>query len=495
MLTSLTNPNVIKTFGHNLNICLRLIGSRPESLVLRCNTSLDVIQGFKQGLGELSEQLLAAICTDIDIPKEEILLEHQNLLAAEQYFEGIFLSKGKLTATSLLGANKTEGDEVMASQTELSQGKLNDPGFRVNFGLNVQTCLNHIGMKPKSLALRLDMAEGAIDLLLVGKLSLSNDDIEAIRSEMNLSTNDLIMDNGRRFDVLLAKLKAAGRIKPTEPMVGPGPEHQPATAVSSAVVEIEVPREESTLEPIAVMTQAIMAEIPQTMEISTMTDIWDSDDVVAHINGQTFKLRDKEYRKVLGKRIIELKNKQCPNEGWVDILNKCHIDRLANWIHAVSYGQSLITGTEIESFAEFFQVPVLSLLTGEFAETEHVSVVAKVPDKASEPQSNLLPTKQEPESETVPTPAAVEPSSSVQEHFKRHLTSTEYELADDVTPRDFLVATLSTPVDWCTVFCTITKDGVAIVKEVESLLKRFGSTSPDLQADIFRHVLSVVVAR
>ncbi len=106
MQTNLTSPYVVRNFGNNLDVCLRLIGSRPESLALRCNTSLDLILGFKQGLGTLSEQLLMIICKDIGIPKEEILLEHQSPITAELYFEGIFRRKGRLTTANRLEQTK-----------------------------------------------------------------------------------------------------------------------------------------------------------------------------------------------------------------------------------------------------------------------------------------------------------------------------------------------------------------------------------------------------
>lgn len=236
----------------------------------------------------------------------------------------------------------------MHKPVNLSPAQLSDQDRKRIFGSNVETCLLLLGTAPASLAIRTEIKEDVIGLILNGAVSLSNSDIDAIASELRLNTNDLLTDygdSGTQTDKLRYKLTQSGKLRTFSPPFA----KDPTTPVLDSAIEVTEPPLTATI------TQPIM-------EVA-MVDIWNSDDTVAVIDGHRFKLRDKEVRKRVGKKIIALKDQKQPDVTWTDILNGRKIyNRAANWMHNVSYGTAGITGTEIESFAEFFKVPVLAIL-------------------------------------------------------------------------------------------------------------------------------------
>jgi transcriptional regulator with XRE-family HTH domain len=621
MQTDEIDPDVVRVFGNNLETCLQIIGSRPESLALRCNTSLYTISGFKHGLGTLSEDLLAIICKDIGISRREILREYPSPAEAIRKFEEIFSAKGKLTANNLIGATETRGEETMPPQITFPQGKLNDSAWRQNFGLNVQTCLRHMETTVTSLAIRTEMTESAIEQLLAGKLSLSNDDVEAIRLEIGLSTNDLIMDyidNGRRNDELLTKLKAAGRIKsPTlspevEPETAPPTPEVPAF---DAVADVE--QEEPAPEP-AIPAAILPAEELETGETGAMNDTntvtWGDDDVTGVAGDRTFNLRNKDQRKLIGETIRKLKDEKCSDDSMNEFLGRVDTKRLSPWFYGLCSGNSAITGTDVETFAEFFGVPVWAMLTGEleasepsgaqegvtwdkdgriatdvatgntfdlvdqelgraivqrigqlcpadvtfdelldeccisqpatwfeaivageaifeendiqalaeflnvselqllsgeglvFPEREEVAAVAASVEEAAGAEPVVLaeePVIEPSEAATAAEDVSMEAGAvegqaggggeAIQEHFKQRLLSADFHLADDVSPRSFLAATQAANVDWCSVYYTMTEDGVETMKQVATIAERFDAGDESLNMDIFKQVLSMAL--
>ena len=512
MLTDLTNPAAVKIFGSNLDTCLRLIGSKPESLALRCNTSPHIIAGFKQGLGTLSEQLLSAICKDVGVSRELILKEHRSPAEAVRQFKEAFRTKGQLTASNLIGTDKTRGEEAMT----LSQGQLNDSDRKQNFGHNVQVCLGHLDMTAYSLAIRIEMTESEVNLIIAGKLSLTNPTIEAICHDFGLSVNDMMTFYAGEHYKLQEKLQAAGRTKPPKPVVEAKPE--PARSL--------VPEEP------AIPATVIPAETLETMEMKTMTDTnsvnWNDDDIIGTAGDRRFNLRDKEQRKLIGNNIRSLKEQRYEEDTWNEFFSRVDTKRDVVWLNGVRGGTSAITGVDVETFAEFFDVSVFALLAGEYLD---------LTEEAADDESSELAATEEPEADGVianevtaiafsvgpdaleaPAQTAfredllsgdntnevdeprfptfgddVRRSVAFQEHFKQRLLSADFHLADNVSPRCFLAATQAATVDWCNVYHTMTKGGVETLHQVSAFAERLDSGDATLNADIITHVLSMAL--
>jgi hypothetical protein len=526
----LTDPGVVRRFGNNLHLCLSLIGSRLESLALRCHADLEVILGFSRGLGPLEEKFVSVICSDIGISRELILKEYQSTAEAVQCFEEVFRVRGLITASNLIGT-ETRGVEVMPSKLQLPPGKLNDPAWRKNFGINVRVCLHQMQMSAASLAVRIAIREDHVQRLLDGTLALTNDDVEAVLSEIGLNINDFSIDyeDGiRRRDQLSAKLKAAGRIKspPTVAAVTPELASLPVPEVLAPVIEAEVLSKASAPEPV-IPAPVITAAATQTMETEIMIDIntvtWSDDGVTGSAAGRTFNLRDKELRKKIAGNITALRKKLYSEDTIPEFFARIKkTSRNHGWLNNLNVGSATLERRDVETFAEFFGVSVLAFLAGEFnnakqAEDGDVSkevaatpapAVASLPESTSQKSSTVAsvaegPTNGGASESLAAVEAAAEPpislaerhvqrTAAIQECFKQRLLGSHFQLSR--SPNDFLAATQVPTVDWCNIYLTMTVEGEETVEYIRRIAKRFDADD-DHRMDILTHIISMTLGK
>ena len=605
---NLDDPRVIQTFGENLDLCLRLTGSKIEAFSLLCNLSHHMLKGFKNKLGRLNERDLAVMCETLGVPREHLLHRYQSPTAAQGAFEEIFQKKGRLTASSLLGGTNTQNGECAmgAKGIALSPAQLNDAGRKYTFGSNVMVCLGLLQKSAESLSIRTEIPLGTIEMILDGTVSLSNDVIDTIAEEIYLPANALLTDygsDGAQYQKLQWKLQEAGRI-PTEKqaeaeveVLSPKPVEETAPPASTVIVEeSETPTQQ----------EATMAE--------ATPDIWNSEDNVATINGRTFKLRDKTLRAEIAERIRVLKEEKYSNDTWTEFFARVDTKRTQSWLNNLRVGSATIDGTDIDTFAEFFKISDWAMLTGEFEEkpavpgpswdadgliatdsatgqtfnlgdetlrqeivgrvirlcpagltldellvkcqieqssswlyggqleesdieafaeyfkvTEYVflsgeGLVLPEPEEAIEDE--VLPalptdTTSEPphaevlEAEVGAVPLAEEPAAlavvaeitdgtvaaahqlgdelALQDHFRKLITSGGIEPANGVTWSDLFKATHEDDVDWCRLYFSLTKDGVATLQPIRDMVSQLAIDNGNFGQAIVSRVLSLAI--
>lgn len=113
----------IQTFGENLDLCLRLTGSKIEAFSMRCNLSHHMLKGFKNKLGRLNERDLAVMCETLGVPREHLLHRYQSPTAAQGAFEekppvpGLSWDvDGLITTDSATGQTFNLGDETLRQE-------------------------------------------------------------------------------------------------------------------------------------------------------------------------------------------------------------------------------------------------------------------------------------------------------------------------------------------------------------------------------------------
>ena len=425
---------------------------------------------------------------------------------------------------------------------ELSQGQLNDPERKRTFGSNVTTTLLLLEKSVSSLSIRTAIDEKSIELIMDGRQSLTNEVIAAIANELYLTVNDLMQDYGsaiKQSEELRKKLKQLGKLPNQEQVADSKPAPRPIP-----VVRPDAKKGEDIAGGLKALGArgAAMLESPQvaallsnTAETVAVDSIWNDEDSVANIDGRRFNLKDRHQRKQIATSIKALRDKHYPDDTNIIFFARVKTTRNVSWLGNLGQGNALIDGTDVDTFAEFFNVSVLTILTGEgidppaevaadavvipaLPETPIVAAAEETPPASGEVDLPAEAVAEEVVAEAVAEPAVVdsqpvvahdagedqvvasaptkaEPalSEAMQMHFKQLVLSGNIKPHEDNSWELLFRASHVENVDWCDIYLRMTDSGKEIFFGLNKLKVCLTEDNPALNAEITRRALSLAL--